>query len=307
MTKHLTADERRGALYGLLSVLFFTANVLCLRGIALYAPAVDGWVGTFMRGLVGFLFLYLWYRNGRGLEMGKLFTHPALIIRGVIGAITIVILYITITKLGAGRAIILNLTYPLFGAILAALFMKEPLTLRHLACLIAGLAGLTLFLAPTMTHTAINYYDLLALVGAFLAAIVVMLIRHLRHTSHPSTIYASQCVWGVFIAAPLSAAKAPEIPATAWLALSGIALLVAGGQLLITHCFRHLSVAKGSGIQMLLPPFTAAGGMLFFGETYSLLEASGAIITLLATWFLVSAPVSSKNNANSFHPQKANS
>jgi drug/metabolite transporter (DMT)-like permease len=290
MTKHLNADERRGAFYSFLSVFLFAGNVLWLRAISLHVPAVDGWIATLMRGIMGLIVLLLVYGGGRGLQLTHLFNRPLLIVRGVLGGAGITILYITVLNLGAGRAIILNLTYPLFGAVLAALFMKEALTRRSIFCLLLGFLGLLLFLGQSLHASAINSYDLLALLGAFCAALVVLLLRHLRHTEHPWTIYSSQCFYGLLLALPLSAPKMSAIPPTSWMALAGASVIVAIGQLLLTNGFRHLSVAKGSGIQMLLPPVTAAGGILLFGESYSLLEASGAVLTLLATWFLLNSP-----------------
>ena len=88
----------------------------------------------------------------------------------------------------------------------------------------------------------------------------------------------------------MSTGNMQSIPTTAWIGLIVASVLVACGQLLITHSFRHLSVAKGSGIQMLLPPLTAAGGMLFFDESFTPVEAVGAVITLAATWALLNVP-----------------
>ena len=289
MTKHLTSDERRGALLSLLSVVFFAANILLLKALTEHAHAVDGWVATFVRGTVGLAILASLYRGGRGLQWLPLVTNPVLLVRGVIGATAIAILYLTVDHLGAGRALILNLTYPLFAAVLAAIFLKEHLSWKGGACLLAGFGGLVLFFSGSTHLGGFGFWDVLALLGASLAGVVVLLIRHLRHSFHPSTIYASQCLFSAVVAIPMCLGAAGEVTPVAWIFLAVAAALVAAGQLLLTHAFRVLSVAKGSGVQMLLPPLTAAGGILFFGETYSALEAIGAVITLGATWLLISA------------------
>lgn len=290
MTRHFDPTERRGALHGLLAVFFFAANVLCLRGISLHAPAADGWVATFMRGVVGLAVLFLAFGGNRGFAFTHLLTRPVLIARGIIGGITITILYLSIEHLGAGRAIIINLTYPLFGAVLAALCLGESLSLRALACLACGFAGLALFLSDSFQSGAVGFYDWLALGGAVLAAVIVLLLRHLRHTEHPSTIYGAQCLYGLVLAFPMSTPGMTHISGPVWIALVLVSVLVACGQLLLTHSFRHLSVTKGSGIQMLLPPLTAAGGMLFFDESFTAVEITGASVTLAATWALLSTP-----------------
>ena len=294
MTKHLTSDERRGALLSLLSVVFFAANILLLKALIVYVEAVDGWVGTLVRGAVGLVILALLYRGGRRLQWLPLIKDPVLLVRGVVGATTIAILYLTVDHLGAGRALILNLTYPLFAAVLAAVFLRERLSWRGVICLVAGFGGLVVFFSGSTQLGGFGAWDALALFGAFLAGVVVLLIRHLRHSFHPSTVYASQCLFSTLVAIPMCVGPAQQVTPLAWAFLAVAAALVAAGQLLLTHAFRVISVAKGSGIQMLLPPLTAAGGMLFFGESYSALETVGAVVTLGATWLLITArtPVS---------------
>lgn len=44
-----STSERRGVLWMLLSIVFFSANVLLLRGVSLHAPAADGWVASAYR------------------------------------------------------------------------------------------------------------------------------------------------------------------------------------------------------------------------------------------------------------------
>ena len=287
MTKNLTSDERRGAFLSLLSVVFFVANILVLKALNVHAEAVDGWVGTVTRGVVGLAILTLVFRGSQGLKWKALVTHPLLLVRGIIGATTIAILYLTVDHLGAGRALILNQNYPLFAGILAAILLKESLGWRGGLCLLAGFVGLILFLGSGMDFEGVSFWDGLALLGAFLAGLVVLLIRHLRHDFQPPTIYAAQCLFSVVIAIPVCGGKVAAVTPTAWGFLAVAATLVTAGQLLLTHAFRVISVAKGSGVQMLLPPITAAGGMLFFGESYTALEAIGAVVTLGATWLLL--------------------
>jgi drug/metabolite transporter (DMT)-like permease len=110
MTKNLTSDERRGALFSLLAVVFFAANILLLKALNVHAQAVDGWVGTLARGAVGLAILVVIFRGSHRLQWRSLFTHPLLLVRGIVGATTIAILYLTVDQLGAGRALILNLT-----------------------------------------------------------------------------------------------------------------------------------------------------------------------------------------------------
>lgn len=270
----------------LASVILFSANALIIRATSLIAPSADGWLATLVRGGVGLLVVIALHGRGRGLRMDRLFATRLIALRGIVGGLAIVIFYVTIVKLGAARAVILNLTYPVFGSIIAAWWLKEKLSRGSLVWMLVGVAGLAVFLSRNGAMPEASGYDLLALLGAALAGWVVVIIRRLRHEEHPATIYASQAVYSLLIASP-AARHAPELPAMAWGCLSLAAVVVAVAQLQMTRAYQTMSVAKGSSIQMLLPVVTGIGGFLCFGETFHTPELVGGLITLVATWRVV--------------------
>ena len=284
-----SSSQRHGVLLMLLSIVLFAANVLLLRAISLAVPAVDGYVASIFRGLVGWVVILLSFR-GRGFEPKRLISSPMLLLRGVVGAAGILLFYVTISHLGAGRAVILNLTYPIFGALMASVWLKESLRLGQLAWMLVGVVGLGIFLAGSTSDGGVTRYEILALLGAVVAGAAVVLIRVLSRTEHASTIYASQCIWSFLAGLPLGLKPLAEVTVTATGVLVVASILVSVGQLALTQSFRTLSVAKGSSIQMLLPLATAVGGVLFFGERYSPTELLGAMITLGATWKVVRGP-----------------
>lgn len=285
-----SSSYRRGILLALMSIVLFAANVLLLRALSLAVPSIDGHVASVFRGLVGWVVIVLAFK-GRGFEPRRLLTSPMLLMRGLVGAAGILLFYVTISHLGAGRAVILNLTYPIFGAVMAAAWLKESLGLRQLGWMLVGLAGLGLFFAGSAFEGGLTRYEGLALIGAVVAGAAVVLIRVLSRSEHASTIYASQCLWSFAAGLPLGASPIVDLPVVAVAGLVVASVLVSGGQLALTQSFRALSVAKGSSIQMLMPLATSTGGMLFFGERYATLEWVGALITIAATWQVVRNPV----------------
>ena len=268
------------------SVLLFSANTLLIRATSMVAPAADGWLASLTRGAVGLAVVFALHGRGRGLRMDRMFANRLIVLRGVIGGLAIIIFYVTIVKLGAARAVILNLTYPVFASIIAAVWLKEKLSRPALVWMLVGLGGLAVFLSENGNTLKPSPYDLLALLGAALAGWVVVIIRRLRHDEHPATIYASQALYSVLLASP-AVARVPSLPASAWAGLALAAVVVALAQLQMTRAYQTMSVAKGSSIQMLLPVVTGIGGFLCFGETFRTPEIIGTLITLLATWRVV--------------------
>jgi drug/metabolite transporter (DMT)-like permease len=278
--------DRRSVMLMLTSVVLFATNTLLIRGIAQHAPGVDGWLATLFRGAVGLAVVFACFGNGRGLNPARLFKGRLITIRGIVGALSIVAFYVTIVKLGAARAVIINLTYPIFATLIAAIWLKERISRAAVVWMLVGFCGLVVFLSEDGNLLRPAPYDLLALAGAAGSGWVVVIIRRLRHEEHPATIYASQAFYSMVIAAPV----AVKLPTLDWIASSGLvlaAVIVTIAQLVMTRAYQFMSVSRGSSLQMLLPLATAVGGSVFFQETFHPLEIAGAVLTLLATWRVV--------------------
>ncbi|MES2996926.1 MAG: DMT family transporter [Verrucomicrobiota bacterium] len=283
------SDIRCGVILMLLSVLFFSANTLVIRWASLHAPGADGWNATIYRGAVGLVIILAVYGNGRGFNPRGLLANRLVIVRGIIGAIGLAAFYITIGALGASRAVVVNLSYPVFATLLAVPVLGERVSTRALVWILIGFGGLVGFVGGGSTQ-GISGYDLVGVSGAVSAGLVVVLVRKLIRTQHPATIYGSQCVFGILLALPFGWQNFDKLPWQGHLALAGAAVLVTCGQLLMTFGFRLLSVSRGSAIQMLLPVITACGGYLFFGEHFGIAEYAWAVLILFATWKVTRSP-----------------
>ncbi len=280
------ALERRGILLTLFSIVLFAANVLVLRALTLWSPTADAYVASVFRGWVGLVVVGIGFRR-RGFEPRHLLSRPMVLLRGAVGAAGVFLFYLTIDHLGAGRAVIINLSYPIFGAVIAAIWLKERVEPRQLGWMALALAGLGVFFLGELRHGGFSRYEFLGLLGAVVAGVAVVLIRLLRHTEHSSTIYASQCVWSGLAALPFCHGSLPQLSGVTVAGLLVASLLVAAAQLALTQSFRYLSVARGSSFQMLLPVLTALGGVVCFNERFESVELAGAAVTLVATWLAV--------------------
>jgi drug/metabolite transporter (DMT)-like permease len=280
--------DRRSVLHMLGSVVLFAINTLLIRAIAEHTPGVDGWLATLFRGAVGLAVVFAMFGRGRGLKPERLIKGTLITIRGVVGALSIIAFYVTIVKIGAARAVILNLTYPIFATIIAAIWLKEKISRPALIWMLVSFGGLVVFLSDDGQLLRPSAYDILALAGAAGSGWVVVIIRRLRHEEHPATIYASQAFYSMLIAAP-SAIRITTLPTSAWMGLVLASVIVTIAQLVMTRAYQFMSVSRGSSLQMLLPLMTAAGSYAIFGETFHWMEITGALLTLFATWRIVSS------------------
>jgi drug/metabolite transporter (DMT)-like permease len=267
----------------LLSVFLFAANTLLLRALSLHLPQADGWMALLYRGVIGMGMVVALYGFGRGFSLRALLGSKLVVLRGVIGAFSTAAFYLSIAQLGASRAVVLSLTYPIFATIIAAVWLKERASRSALLWMCAGFAGLVLFLGGDASRS-FSGWDLIAVAGAVGAGIVVVMIRKLRATEHAGTIYGSLCLFCILLALPMSGGKAIDLPGFGHGALIAAAAIVGVSQLVMTNAYRTLPVSRGSSIQMLLPLVTAAGAWFLFDERFTAPEFAGAALTLFATW-----------------------
>ena len=298
-------SENRGIILMMLSIFFFTVNTLAVRALALALPACGGWEVTLFRGIAGTLVVLAFYQRSGHLRIKSLIDRPKIIARGLLGGIGVAFYYITVIELGAARAVVINLTYPIFAALLARAFLKEALPAKKLCWILTGFIGLLVFLAPKSLSQGIGFYDVVAILGAILAAAVVVLIRNLHQSEHGSTIFMSQAAYCIVLALPMTHQSMPNftLPAAGLMMLAGF--IVAAGQLSMTFAYRHLKVSIGASMQLFLPIATGLGAWLLFDESLGLVELLGAALTLTAT--LMIHRRASKSTAKTLPTQQTNS
>ena len=275
--------DLKGVGWMLASAFLFAGNTLLIRAASLASSGADGWMATLFRGLVGVLLLVVFYSNGRGFEWRRMFSNRLVVLRGLVGCVGIICFYITIVKLGASRAIVINLTYPMFATVIAAFWLKENVKVATRWWLVVALAGLVIFLSDEKMSLSPTPYDLLGILGALAAGWVVVMIRKLRHEEHPATIYGAQATCSLLLGLPFIG-KVPELPFAGWGLLALGAVVVTFAQLIMTSAYQRLSIAQGASLQMTLPIFTAVGAFFFFGEAFEMHELLGAVVTLVAIW-----------------------
>lgn len=266
----------------LASTAFFTANVLLIRALG-QVESVNVWLVTCVRFTAGMAVVFVLYR--REFQFRRLFTHPKLVSRGLIGGASVYGYYLTVVELGAGRATFINNTYVIIGAVMAVWILGERFGAALAIGGAAALAGLALLTNAFGAGSHANVYDLLGIATAFASAYVVVTIRQLHATDHTSTIFAAQCVYGLLLCGLPAALHPQAVSPTAWAMMLVAGIFAALGQIAMTRGFRELPVAEGSLLQMLVPLGIAAGGAAFFGERFTPHELIGAALILGGTAF----------------------
>lgn len=266
----------------LASATFYVANVLLVRALGTLASA-NVWLIAVARFVVGLGMIVAVYR--REFQPTHLWRNRKLIDRGIVGGIGVYLTYLTVVKLGAGRAVFIGNTYVIWAAFLAAWWLKEKLRPSILTGGAAALVGLALLTNVFSSANPPGPYDALAVLAALMSAHVVVTIRQLHDSEHTSTIFAAQCSYGLLICSVPAALTFAPLPPLAWIVLLLASVCAGAGQLAMTRAFRDLPAAEGSLIQMIVPLGVALGGAVFFHEHFSAHEILGAALILAGCAF----------------------
>ncbi|HTE17918.1 MAG TPA: DMT family transporter [Armatimonadota bacterium] len=194
--------------------------------------------------------------------------------------------------LSASMAAILNATSPLFGALLAALFLGEPLTGRKTAGMVVAVAGVVVLVG--WTPLAPGAGPLLGIAGSLLAAAFYGLAgvytkARVKDAPPLGMAVGSQLAAGLLLAPLLPFAPPAAVPSAAvLLCVLALALLsTALAYLLYFRLVVEVGPARALTVTFLVPVFGVLWGALFLREplTLSKLLACAVILggTVLAT------------------------
>lgn len=262
------------------SLVCFTGNALLLKLLASVRHA-DPWMALVFRAFIGLIFTWVVFAPKGNLKLKRSFQSWLLASRGVLGAFGTAAYYLTIGPLGAGKATLIGNTWCVFAAIMAAFVLHEKLGLVKVLGISLAIAGLALLTGMTPGSLVIfGMHEAIALGGAVMAAMVVVVIRQLTRTETSATIFASQCLYALIIGIPVAMMNFTSIGWVDAGLLAAAALCATLGQLAMTEGFRFLSVAAGGAFQNTVPLLTTLGGILLFAEPFSIMQSLGALLIL---------------------------
>ncbi|MEQ8306575.1 MAG: DMT family transporter [Hoeflea sp.] len=207
-----------------------------------------------------------------------------LLVMGLINnAIPFTLIFAGQTKIGAGLASILNATTPLWAVLVAQVFTTDEKisTAKLIGCAL-GLAGMVLLIGPAALGIADSpLWAKLAVVGAAVSyGFAASFGKRFRDIS-PRITATGQLTASSLIMLPLALVvdqpwtmAMPPAPVIA--AILALALISTAFAYLVF--FRVLSIAgatSASLVTLLVPPAAILLGIVFLGETLTLMEAMG--------------------------------
>lgn len=208
---------------------------------------------------------------------------------GSIGlALPFVLIAAALTVIDASTAAILNALSPLFASIVAALWIRDPVTLPKavgIALCLAGTAVLVGWTPTPMSARELIAASLSVIATALYGYTIVFTKVKLKGaspmgTSAATLLFAALALAPVVPFAPPPVAL-PSVPAMAWLALAGLAIV----STTVAFIFYYRLIAdvgpvKAITVTLLVPVFGMFWGVLFLGEPLTAGRLAGCAIIL---------------------------
>lgn len=242
-----------------------------------------------VRGIVTLILSYAALRSAGIAVAGN--RKGLLALRGLLGFGAVSAFFYAVIHLPLADATVIHYTNPAFTAIIAALFLAEPVRAREAACLVASLAGVLLIARPTFlfggTSASLDPGGVLAaLAGAILSAGAYVTIRLLSRTEHALVIVLWFGVVSTLGAAPATAAGFELPTGWVWAGLVGVGLTTHAGQVLLTRGLALEPAGRAMMVSYVQIVFAALWGIVFFGERPDIRVAAGAALIVGSTFAL---------------------
>ena len=199
-------------------------------------------------------------------------------------AIPFVLFNYSSLHLEAGINAILNATAPMFGAVVALLWLGDKLKPAAIAGLFVGFIGVALLSAQKVGSGDVSFLPILtACLATTCYGIAACAMKRWLTGVKPLVVATGSQVFASLLLLPLSVATWPEVmPSTlAW--TNAVALAVGGtgiAYILYFNLISSVGPAKAITVAYLVPLFGIVWGLVFLGETLSVQTMIGGALVL---------------------------
>jgi drug/metabolite transporter (DMT)-like permease len=191
----------------------------------------------FFRQFIAALVIGAVVAAGPGVASLKSRRFPAHVLRCVLGLMAMAATFTAILALPLAEATTLGFSMPIFATILGALVLREPTGWHRWGAVIAGFVGVIIVARPGAANFPL-WGAAAGLAGAFMTAVVSILLRQITRTESPMTTV----FWfSTLSLVPLGAVywwSAAAHPAGVWMAMIAVGALGGVAQLAMTSALK---------------------------------------------------------------------
>ncbi|MDD1623094.1 MAG: DMT family transporter [Methylococcaceae bacterium] len=208
--------------------------------------------------------------------------RPSLWLRGLFGAIALMLSFAGISRIGPGESAFLTASSGVFVALLGPVVLKQRNSWLGWLAIIGSLAGVSLLFAPGDGRV-----DLLgramALASGLLSALAFLMVARAGRSNSPASVIFYFCLAALIVHLLYFALYGYTVPdqAEIWGLLLLTGALGSGAQYFMTRAYQTAPAASVSAVGYLTPVFSLSWGVLLFSQIPSQLALLGSLLILL--------------------------
>jgi len=262
----------KGIIYILIATLSFAVMNIIVKDIS-NLPALQV---VFFRAFGSFVFIFPYMLHKRVSIIGH--QPKFLLLRGVVGVISLATFFLAIQRIPLGSAISIRYLGPIFGAGLAAYFLKEKINKGQWISFIIAFSGVIILKGFDLR---IDFISLgLALISAIFVGMVFVLVRYLGAREHYLTIINYFMVISMLVG--ICSFPWWQMPVgREWISVISVGIFGLIGQIFMTQAFQLEETNVLAPFKYMELIYALILGYFLFGETYRPLAFAGIILILV--------------------------
>lgn len=270
-------NKVKAVFFMILASLFFA-----LMGVAVKKTGnIPVFQKVFFRNIVILLSLLIYNKYfGNENLLGSKKNRKYLLLRSLLGVISLAAFFYALTNLYMADATLLNKLSPFFVTLFAAYFLKEKLSKIQIPILLLAFSGSLMIIKPRFDLSIIP-----ALVGLFSAigsGGAYTVVRYLKKKESTTVIIFYFSLISLIVSFPIMMLNYSIPNINEFITLIFIGFFALGGQIFLTLAYKFSRASEISIYMYAHVLFGALFGYLFWNEIPDLLSIGGAVLILVS-------------------------
>ncbi len=261
---------------GLRFMLIATFTFALMNVLVKFVPNIPAAEIILFRSVVSLLFSVVALKIQKVKVWGN--NKPVLIMRGVSGAIALILFFTLLQRIPLATASTLGYLAPIFTSILGIFLLKEKV--KGLQWLFFAISFLGIIVIQGV-DARIELSDLLiGIFSTFFMGLAYNFIRILKNTEHPLVIIFYFPLVTIPVVSVISYFDWVMPLGIDWIILIGIGVLTQIAQFYMTKSYQAEAVSKVSIMSYTGIIYSLSFGFIFFNESFNILTILGMILVL---------------------------
>lgn len=276
-----------------LAVLFLLAAIwgASFLFMRIAAPVIGPFLTIELRVLIAGIALLVYAVLAKKKPQLKSMWKQYLFIGTLNAAIPFTLIATATMTLNASMASILNSTTPLFGVLVAWIWLKEKITVKKIFGIILGIIGVVILLgwSPVPYSFKVIAAASFSILAAICYAISTVYVKLNFKGVDPLTLSIGQQLAAALVLMPITLVRLPSVPVSGHVvfAVLGLALIcTAFAYILYFRLLSSVGPTKTLSVTIIVPLFGVLWGILFLGEKLTLGVLAGLIVILSSVYLM---------------------